>query len=72
MFQDFLIGTIPPPKASSSKIESNKLSILNGEKSLLLQKLLKSKKPEDLKAANQLIKSMVKEVSLQKLVYLIL
>lgn len=43
-------------------MESNKVSILNGEKSLLLQKLLKSKKSEDLKAANELIKSMVKEV----------
>lgn len=38
------------------------MSILNGEKSLLLQKLLKSKKSEDLKAANELIKSVVKEV----------
>jgi len=37
------------------------MSILNGEKSLLLQKLLKSKKSEDLKAANELIKSMVQE-----------
>lgn len=31
------------------------------EKSLLLQKLLKSKNPDDLQAANRLIKSMVKE-----------
>lgn len=37
---------------------------MNEEKSLLLQKLLKSKKPEDLKAANELIKSMVQEVNL--------
>lgn len=48
--------------ASASKLDSNKVSILNGEKSLLLQKLLKSKKSEDLKAANELIKSMVEEV----------
>lgn len=32
------------------------------EKSKLLQKLLQSKNPEDLQAANRLIKSMVKEV----------
>lgn len=51
-------------KASVSKIESNKVSILNEEKSLLLQKLLKSKRSEDLKAANELIKSMVEEVCL--------
>jgi len=48
--------------ASASKLDSNKVSILNGEKSLLLQKLLRSKKSEDLKAANELIKSMVEEV----------
>lgn len=57
-------------KASSSKIEPHKVSILNGEKSLLLQKLLKSKKSEDLKAANQLIKSMVNEVCKPKYIYL--
>lgn len=34
------------------------------EKSKLLQKLLQSKNPEDLQAANRLIKSMVKEVSI--------
>ena len=32
------------------------------EKSKLLQKLLQSKNPEDLQAANRLIKTMVKEV----------
>ena len=35
----------------------------NSEKDALLQKLLKSKDPEDLQAANRLIKSMVREVS---------
>ncbi|XP_050534158.1 ADP-ribosylation factor-binding protein GGA1 isoform X2 [Daktulosphaira vitifoliae] len=50
-----------PPCELTSSTELKKASILNEEKSLLLQKLLKSKKPEDLKAANQLIKSMVEE-----------
>lgn len=54
---------MPSRAAAASKLDSNKVSILNGEKSLLLQKLLKSKKSEDLKAANELIKSMVEEVS---------
>lgn len=36
----------------------------NSEKDALLQKLLKSKDPEDLQAANRLIKSMVREVSM--------
>lgn len=63
MFEDTPSSTAPAA-ATASKIESNnKVSILNGEKSLLLQKLLKSKKSEDLKAANELIKSMVQEVS---------
>jgi len=53
---------MPSKAISASKIESNKVSILNGAKSLLLKKLLKSKKSEDLKAANELIKSMVEEV----------
>lgn len=33
------------------------------EKSKLLQKLLQSKNPDDLQAANRLIKTMVREVS---------
>jgi len=57
---------MPSRAASASKLDSNKVSILNGEKSLLLQKLLKSKKSEDLKAANELIKSMVEEVCKKK------
>lgn len=36
----------------------------NDERSRLLQKLLQSKNPDDLQAANRLIKTMVKEVSL--------
>lgn len=63
--QDILFENTPSPTTSTSKIEPrSKISILNGEKSLLLQKLLKSKKSEDLKAANELIKSMVQEVNL--------
>jgi len=56
---------MPSKTASASKMDSTKVSILNGEKSLLLQKLLKSKKSEDLKAANELIKSMVEEVCMK-------
>ncbi|XP_022176039.1 ADP-ribosylation factor-binding protein GGA1 isoform X2 [Myzus persicae] len=59
--KDFLFENMSSRAASASKLDSNKVSILNGEKSLLLQKLLKSKKSEDLKAANELIKSMVEE-----------
>ncbi|KAL4150021.1 hypothetical protein QTP88_003869 [Uroleucon formosanum] len=61
VLKDFSIENMPSRAASASKLDSNKVSILNGEKSLLLQKLLKSKKSEDLKAANELIKSMVEE-----------
>uniref|UniRef100_A0A2H8TPW3 ADP-ribosylation factor-binding protein GGA1 n=1 Tax=Melanaphis sacchari TaxID=742174 RepID=A0A2H8TPW3_9HEMI len=59
--KDFLFENMPSKATTASKMDSNKVSILNGEKSLLLQKLLKSKKSEDLKAANELIKSMVEE-----------
>ncbi|VVC33641.1 Hypothetical protein CINCED_3A021531 [Cinara cedri] len=61
VIKDLLFENTPQSKSSASKNETNKMSILNGEKSLLLQKLLKSKKSEDLKAANELIKSMVQE-----------
>ncbi|XP_050436766.1 ADP-ribosylation factor-binding protein GGA1 isoform X2 [Adelges cooleyi] len=49
------------PTVSNTKADSNKMTVMNEEKSLLLQKLLKSKNPNDLKAANELIKSMVYE-----------
>lgn len=62
LWQDLIFENTRQSKSSVSKNETSKMSILNGEKSLLLQKLLKSKKPEDLKAANQLIQSMVQEV----------
>ncbi|KAL5234278.1 hypothetical protein ACI65C_001688 [Semiaphis heraclei] len=61
VIKDFLFENMPSRVATASKLDSNKVSILNGEKSLLLQKLLRSKKSEDLKAANELIKSMVEE-----------
>lgn len=44
------------PKSSNSIFD-------NDERSRLLQKLLQSKNPDDLQAANRLIKTMVKEVS---------
>lgn len=48
--------------------DRSKNSILcDEEKSKLLQKLLQSKNPEDLQAANRLIKCMVKEVCLLSL-----
>lgn len=49
--------------SSQHHVEICKSSILeDNEKSRLLQKLLQSKNPEDLQAANRLIKTMVKEV----------
>jgi len=45
---------IPPPREKNSIFES-------AEKDALLQKLLRSKNPEDLQAANRLIKNMVRE-----------
>lgn len=48
---------LPPPREKAPFFDDS-------EKDALLQKLLKSKNPEDLQAANRLIKSMVREVSL--------
>lgn len=45
----------PPPRPKNSIFEDE-------ERSRLLQKLLQSKNPDDLQAANRLIKTMVKEV----------
>lgn len=47
---------VPPPKPRVASFEDE-------EKSRLLAQLLKSSSPEDLQAANRLIKSMVKVVS---------
>lgn len=41
------------------------------ERSRLLQKLLQSKNPDDLQAANRLIKTMVKEVGGERLAFTI-
>ncbi|VVC97522.1 unnamed protein product [Leptidea sinapis] len=55
---------LPPEKVSISSRPRIKSAIFEDEKkSKLLQKLLQSKKPEDLQHANRLIKTMVKEVS---------
>ncbi|XP_063238289.1 ADP-ribosylation factor-binding protein GGA1 isoform X2 [Bacillus rossius redtenbacheri] len=48
------VPTPPPPRPRSTIFEDE-------EKSRLLQRLLQSKNPEDLQAANRLIKTMVKE-----------
>lgn len=56
-----------PLSVSAEKYSTpeNKVNTLfqDEEKSKLLKKLLQSKNPEDLQAANRLIKTMVKEVS---------
>ncbi|XP_050684925.1 ADP-ribosylation factor-binding protein GGA3 [Leptidea sinapis] len=53
---------LPPEKVSISSRPRIKSAIFEDEKkSKLLQKLLQSKKPEDLQHANRLIKTMVKE-----------
>lgn len=61
-----VIKDIPIPNlvAGADNLPKKKVnSIFNdAEKSKLLQKLLQSKDPEDIQAANWLIKSMVKEV----------
>ncbi|XP_041474263.1 ADP-ribosylation factor-binding protein GGA2-like [Lytechinus variegatus] len=49
-----LLPAAPPPKPVMAEFEDE-------EKSKLLARLLKSKHPEDLQAANRLIKNMVKE-----------
>lgn len=63
-----VVNDDPPPdvlaSGSSQGISgSSKSSVFEDEKKQrLLQKLLQSKNPEDLQAANRLIKTMVKEV----------
>ncbi|KAK3090106.1 hypothetical protein FSP39_009248 [Pinctada imbricata] len=51
---DQTIDHVPPPKPRTASFEDE-------EKSKLLAKLLKSKNPHDLQAANRLIKNMVKQ-----------
>lgn len=54
-----------PPEGSSPtpRVRAKSAIFEDEEKSKLLQKLLQSKKPEDLQHANRLIKTMVREVS---------
>ena len=56
------LGTSLPQQPAVSPREKTPF-FDNSEKDALLQKLLKSKNPDDLQAANRLIKSMVREVS---------
>ncbi|XP_033755626.1 ADP-ribosylation factor-binding protein GGA1-like [Pecten maximus] len=53
-YLDKAVEVAPPPKARTASFEDE-------EKSKLLSKLLKSKNPNDLQAANRLIKNMVKQ-----------
>ncbi|XP_069123670.1 ADP-ribosylation factor-binding protein GGA1-like isoform X2 [Argopecten irradians] len=53
-YLDKAVDVAPPPKARTASFEDE-------EKSKLLSKLLKSKNPNDLQAANRLIKNMVKQ-----------
>jgi len=48
------VPEVPPPREKNPIFE-------NAEKDAMLQKLLRSKNPEDLQAANRLIKNMVRE-----------
>ncbi|XP_060083663.1 ADP-ribosylation factor-binding protein GGA1-like isoform X1 [Ylistrum balloti] len=53
-YLDKVVDVTPPPKTRTASFEDE-------EKSKLLSKLLKSKNPNDLQAANRLIKNMVKQ-----------
>ncbi|XP_045483996.1 ADP-ribosylation factor-binding protein GGA3 [Pieris rapae] len=52
---------LPPEDVSTARPRIKSAIFEDDEKSKLLQKLLQSKKPEDLQHANRLIKTMVKE-----------
>lgn len=54
VIEDYEPGPAPAPRSQSAVFEDE-------EKSKMLQKLLQSKNPEDLQAANRLIRNMVKE-----------
>lgn len=51
-----------PPEEGTTPRARTKTIYEDEEKSKLLQKLLQSKKPEDIQHANRLIKTMVREV----------
>lgn len=62
-----VIKETPPPlppedNMMTSRHRAKSAIFEDEEKSKLLQKLLQSKKPEDLQHANRLIKTMVREV----------
>lgn len=54
---------LPPEDLALPRSRAKNAIFEDEEKSKLLQKLLQSKKPEDLQHANRLIKTMVREVS---------
>lgn len=60
------VSSVPKPVESVTTARPSKANSIfdNDERSRLLQKLLQSKNPDDLQAANRLIKTMVKEVSM--------
>ncbi|KAG1687143.1 ADP-ribosylation factor-binding protein GGA1 [Nymphon striatum] len=58
----YIEQNIPQPEITATLVPRSKNAVFEDqEKSHLLHKLLQSKNPEDLQAANRLIKSMVKE-----------
>ncbi|KOB71966.1 putative ADP-ribosylation factor-binding protein GGA1 [Operophtera brumata] len=54
---------LPPEEGAPPKLRTKNAIFEDEEKSKLLQKLLQSKKPEDIQHANRLIKTMVREAS---------
>ncbi|GFO50273.1 ADP-ribosylation factor-binding protein gga1, partial [Plakobranchus ocellatus] len=54
VYMDRTFDPFPPPKPRKADFEDD-------EKAKTLEKLLRSKNPDDLQAANRLIKNMVKE-----------
>lgn len=61
-----------PPEEGGPSSQSRAKNVIfdDEEKSKLLQKLLQSKKPEDIQHANRLIKTMVREVSDNRIIYI--
>lgn len=53
---------LPPEEGAPPRVRTKSVIFEDEEKSKLLQKLLQSKKPEDIQHANRLIKTMVREV----------
>lgn len=62
-----------PPEEGGPPSRSRPKNVIfdDEEKSKLLQKLLQSKKPEDIQHANRLIKTMVREVSNNRILKLL-